>query len=139
MGPRSALVGLVGLLFACTPIAMRDPGHLEVHNWLRDDLVAWVGGRPVPVAACTVLQLDGVELHGLRVTTPGGTELFSPDAADDPPVGPTRYLVVGGPWSPVADMRTRPNGGRPNGVCEWTLEEILRQNPAILPGQGVRP
>ena len=129
---RSGSVAIAALLvgaFGCVPGQRSDPGTLEIRNYLRDPVVAIVGGQWHPIPGCTTVQLRDVELRRVRITTQAGDDLMRVDPPNGTPIGPRRFIVID--VSGVSDLRTRPNGVAPNPAmrCDQQL--------FVPPGGGV--
>ena len=126
-----AILGAVLLLGGCLPGRRSDPGNLEVRNYLRDPVVAVVGGTTHTVFGCSTLQLADVELRRVRIVSPAGIDLMRIDSPTGVPIGPRRYILVEG--SGVHDLRTFPNGDRPGpGMeCLATLQELQQPRGSL--------
>jgi len=113
-------------LFGCLPGVRQDPGDLEVRNYLRDPILAVVGGAAHNVPGCSTIALAGVELRGVRILTPTGLDLMPVDSPRGVPIGPRRFILVTAPM--VQDLRTSPNRPRPVPAmeCQEGLGHMVR-------------
>ncbi len=130
-----AILAVVLVLPGCLPGKRVDPGDLEIRNFLRDPVVAIVGGQPHTIPGCSTVQFPDVDLRGIRITTPTGLDLMRRDSPTGVPIGPRRFIVID---TGFTDLRTGPRGVRPGpGMdCNLTLLDLLQPGGPDGPAGG---